>query len=217
VASAIIILYWGTFPIMQKFHVTGAIFILITSILLCGCTSPATPYSPSHAPSEISTTPTLYTPDPSISMTLNVASLPPGSVLPDIYTCKGTSESPAVSWDGIPPGTKSLVLILDDPDAPAGTFTHWIVYNIPPLKGGLGRAQPNAKVLANGAQQGDTSAGSRGYYPVCPPIGTTHRYVFRLYAVDMDITQPTADRESIDWAMTGHTVAKTEVTTTFTR
>jgi Raf kinase inhibitor-like YbhB/YbcL family protein len=146
-----------------------------------------------------------------------VASLTPGAILPDIYSCKGAGESPAISWDGIPDGTKSLVLILDDPDAPAGPFTHWIVYNIPPTAGGLAPAQPNAKVLASGAQQGETTAGSRGYYPPCPPIGTTHRYVFRLYAVDMDITQPTADRNSIDWALNGHTLTKAEFTTTFRR
>jgi Raf kinase inhibitor-like YbhB/YbcL family protein len=150
-------------------------------------------------------------------MHLQVSTIANGGALPDAYTCKGSGTSPPVSWDGIPPGTKSLVLILDDPDAPSGTFTHWIAYNIPPGKGSFAPAQPNAKVLENGAQQGDTSAGSRGYYPPCPPIGTTHHYVFRLYAVDMDITQPTADRDSIDWALTGHTVASTTLTTTFRR
>ena len=104
------------------------------------------------------------------ALTIRVASPSMGSVLPDIYTCKGSGESPAVSWDGIPPGTKSLVLILDDPDAPNGRFTHWIVFNIPPESRELTQAQPNTKVLANGAQQGDTSTGSRGYYPPCPPI-----------------------------------------------
>jgi Raf kinase inhibitor-like YbhB/YbcL family protein len=154
---------------------------------------------------------------PSGAFTITVDSIAAGSVLPEVYTCNGASESPEVAWDGIPSGTKSLVLILDDPDAPNGRFTHWIVYNIPPVPGKLEQAQPNAKVLANGAQNGDTSAGSRGYYPPCPPIGTTHRYVFRLYAVDMDITQPTADRDSIDWALTGHTIAETKFSTTFKR
>jgi hypothetical protein len=117
----------------------------------------------------------------------------------------------------IPSGTKSLVLIIDDPDATAGTFTHWIVYNIPPTAGGLSAGQPDEKVLSNGANIGDNSAGSRGYYPACPPIGSTHRYVFRLYAVDMDISQPTADRDSINGALSGHTIAKTEFITTFKR
>jgi Raf kinase inhibitor-like YbhB/YbcL family protein len=190
--------------------------IVFSLLLVAGCisTAPSSPLSPSAVQNPSPPTPSS---GPAGSFTLHVASLAPGSVLPDLYTCKGTSESPAVSWDGIPNGTKSLVLILDDPDAAAGKFTHWIVFNIPPNAGKLGGAQPNQKVLSDGAQQGDTSAGSRGYYPPCPPVGSTHRYVFRLYAVDMDITQPTADRDSIDWALTGHTIAETEVITVFKR
>jgi len=190
--------------------------IIIVVVLSGGCTSsaPSSPVSP--ALSQPAEKQALSTASPG-SFTIKAASLTPGSVLPDVYTCKGASESPEVTWDGVPPGTKSLVLILDDPDAPNGRFTHWLVFNIPPDSSGLTRAQQNAKVLANGAQQGQNSGGSRGYYPPCPPIGTTHRYVFRLYAVDMDITQPTADRESIDWALTGHTIAQTEFTTTFKR
>jgi Raf kinase inhibitor-like YbhB/YbcL family protein len=192
-----------------------AVFIIVV-VLAGGCMSsvPSSPVSP--APSQPAEKQVSSSSPPGAFM-IRAASLSPGSVLPDVYTCKGASESPEVAWDGVPPGTKSLVLILDDPDAPDGRFTHWLVFNIPPDSSGLTRAQPNAKVLANGAQQGETSAGSRGYYPPCPPIGTTHRYVFRLYAVDMDITQPTADRDSIDWALTEHTLAKTEFTMTFKR
>ncbi|HJX56053.1 MAG TPA: YbhB/YbcL family Raf kinase inhibitor-like protein [Methanoregula sp.] len=199
---------------MQIRYLISTILIIVI-LLLSGCISTAPPAtSATIAPTQ----PAYITPPASPSgFTIRVNSLGAGLPLPDAYTCKGASESPEVSWDGIPAGTKSLVLILDDPDAPNGRFTHWIVYNIPPVSGELAQAQPNAKVLANGAQQGDTSAGSRGYYPPCPPIGITHRYVFRLYAVDMDITQPTADRDSIDWALTGHTIAETKFTTTFTR
>jgi Raf kinase inhibitor-like YbhB/YbcL family protein len=189
--------------------------IIIIVVLAGGCISsaPSSPAAP--APSQPADPGASYTPPGAFS--IRAASLVPGSVLPDVYTCKGASESPEVSWDGVPAGTKSLALILDDPDAPGGRFTHWLVFNIPPDSHGLPRAQPNAKVLANGAQQGEHSGGSRGYYPPCPPIGSSHRYVFRLYAVDMDITQPTADRDSIDWALTGHTIAQTEFTTTFKR
>lgn len=190
--------------------------IIIIVVLAGGCISsaPSSPVSP--APSKPADQGASSTAPPG-AFSIRAASLVPGSVLPDVYTCKGASESPEVTWDGVPAGTKSLALILDDPDAPGGRFTHWLVFNIPPDSRGLPRAQPNAKVLANGAQQGETSGGSRGYYPPCPPIGTSHRYVFRLYAVDMDITQPTADRESIDWALTGHTLAQAEFTTTFKR
>ena len=181
-----------------------------------GCTSQA----PSSLGSPLSSIPANQQTGstvPSETFMIRVASLLPGSVLPDIYTCKGASESPEIKWNSVPNSTKSLVLILDGPDAPNGRFTHWIVFNISPDSYGIPRAQPNSKVLANGAQKGQNSAGSRNYYPPCPPIGTPHRYLFRLYAVDMDISQPTADRESIDWALTGHTIASTEFTTTFKR
>ena len=191
--------------------------IVMVCIFFSGCMSttpqPPIPATPSPVQSGIQT---ISGSSPG-EFSIRVDSVDEGSVLPDVYSCKGSGESPEVAWDGIPAGTKSLVLILDDPDAPKGRFTHWIVYNIPPISGELGQGQPNAKVLANGAQQGDTSAGSRGYYAPCPPVGTTHRYVFRLYAVDMDITQPTADRDSIDWALTGHTISETKVMTTFKR
>ncbi|MGA2918052.1 MAG: YbhB/YbcL family Raf kinase inhibitor-like protein [Methanoregula sp.] len=192
--------------------------LLATGIV--GCTAPA----PSAAPESVSPTPTTGSISPPVAsaapagtLTIRVGSLSPGSPLPAASTCLGASESPAVSWDMIPSGTKSLVLIIDDPDATAGTFTHWIVYNIPPVAGGLSAGQPNEKVLDDGANIGDNSAGSRGYYPPCPPIGSTHHYVFRLYAVDMDITQPTANRESVDGALLGHTIAKTEFVTIFKR
>jgi Raf kinase inhibitor-like YbhB/YbcL family protein len=187
--------------------------IIIVVVIAGGCTSSGSTSPVSPAPSQ----PAYQQASSPAPFVIRAASLTPGSVLPEVYTCNGASESPEVAWDGVPPATKSLVLILDDPDAPNGRFTHWLVFNIPPDSRGLTRAQPNAKVLANGAQQGETSGGSRGYYPPCPPIGTTHRYVFRLYAVDMDITQPTADRDSIDWTLTGHTIAKTEFITIFKR
>ena len=191
--------------------------IIIVGVFFSGCISTRPQSEIPAAPAPVqSGTQTMSVSSPG-EFSIRVDSLTDGSVLPDVYTCKGASESPEVTWDGVPVGTKSLVLILDDPDAPGGRFTHWIVYNIPPVSGELAQAQPNTKVLANGAQQGDTSAGSRGYYPPCPPVGTTHRYVFRLYAVDMDITQPTADRDSTDWALTGHTIAETKFTTTFKR
>jgi Raf kinase inhibitor-like YbhB/YbcL family protein len=150
-------------------------------------------------------------------LTLSVDSLSTGAALPDVYTCKGAGESPQVSWSGIPPEAKDLVLIVDDPDAPAGTFTHWLVYNIPPGSRELAQGQPSIKVLSNDAQQGESSTGSRGYFPPCPPIGSTHRYIFRLYAADIYIALPTADRAAIEQALNGHTLAKTEFTTTLKR
>jgi Raf kinase inhibitor-like YbhB/YbcL family protein len=205
-----------TCPIMHNCSFLLLAAFIVVVVIFGGCTSPAPSSFGSPSPSPPVNQHAVSTVHSETFM-IRAASLTPGSVLPDVYTCKGTSESPEVAWSGVPNSTKSLVLILDDPDAPNGRFTHWIVFNIPPDSHGLSRAQPNTKVLANGAQQGQNSDGSRSYYPPCPPIGTTHRYVFRLYAVDMDISQPTADRESIDWALTGHTIAATDFTTTFKR
>jgi Raf kinase inhibitor-like YbhB/YbcL family protein len=200
---------------MQNRWIIPAAVIISVLVFLAGCTS-AIPSSPANSPAVKPDTRTSAS-IPSPAFTLRVDSLGAGSVLPDVYTCKGAGETPEVAWDGIPAGTKSLILILDDPDAPNTTFTHWLVFNIPPVSAELARDQPNTKTLDDGAQQGRTSSGYRGYTAPCPPIGSTHRYIFRLFAVDMDINQPTADRESIDWALTGHTIAKTEFATTFKR
>ena len=193
------------------------LFVLVLSgfVIIGGCTSTTSPSGssqpaqPGQQPAQSAAT--------SGTLTLSVDSLSPGSVLPDVYTCKGSMVSPQVAWSGIPAGTKSLVLIVEDPDAPNGLYTHWLVYNIPPLDGGIEQGQTNAKVLANGAQQGESSNGFRGYFPPCPPPGSTHRYIFRLYALDLYLTLPTADRAAIDQALASQTIAKTEFITTFSR
>jgi len=189
-------------------------------VSVCGCTITAPPgASPTPVPTAVAppSAPQTQSPASSGPFTIAVDSLVSGSVLPDIYTCQGASESPLVSWLNVPAGTQSLVVILDDPDAPLGTFTHWIVYNIPPETREIPRAQPNAGVLSNGARQGDNSAGSVGYYPPCPPQGKSHRYVFTLYAVDTDIPPATADRASINQTLTGHTIGQAQFVTTYGR
>lgn len=191
--------------------------MVIAWILLCGC-SGTFPSPPGTATAPAATTVPTTTGAPAAgTFSLSVDGVPTGSALPATYTCTGASATPGISWTNVPAGTKSLVFILDDPDAPSGTFTHWLLYNIPATALSIDPDQPNTKVLSDGAQVGTNTAGSRGYYPPCPPVGTTHRYVFRLYAVDMAISQPTADRSSVDWALSGHTLGEAEVTTTFTR
>ena len=170
----------------RVFFLPVAMIVTLVIASACASSPKQSPENPSPAPLP-GATPQTKSPVQSVVFTLKVDSLALGSALPDGYTCKGTTGSPEVSWAGIPPGAKSLVLIMDDPDAPAGTFTHWVVFNIPPEPGMLSTGQPNATVLSDGARQGNSSAGSRGYYPPCPPIGTIHHYVFRLYAVDTGI------------------------------
>jgi len=199
---------------IRSFLVLYVFLILMAGIV--GCAAPGSSSAPVLGHS-VSTSAPVSPSGSAGSLTLRVGSLTPGSPLPATSTCTGANESPTVSWDRIPAGTKSLVLILDDPDAPAGTFTHWIVYNIPPVAGGFSTGQTDGNVPDTGAHVGDNSAGSRGYYPPCPPVGSTHRYVFRLYAVDTDITLPTMNRSAMDDALSGHTLTETDFVTLFKR
>ena len=195
-----------------------SISIIIVFILAAGCisSSPQNPQSASQTPLAQSPIITGTPAGPGVFV-IRVENLNPGDFLPDAFTCKGASESPQITWDNVPAGTKSLVLIVEDPDALKGTFTHWLVYNIPPESRELTRAQPGVKVLSSGAQQGETSAGFRGYFPPCPPPGPAHRYIFRLYAVDTNITQPTGDRDSINIALEGHIITQALFVTIFAR
>lgn len=151
------------------------------------------------------------------SFSLRVESLTSGSVLPDRFSCRGAGISPEVSWEGTPPGTKSLVLIVEDPDAPNGIFTHWILYNILPADGVIPEEQTGGMTPDDRAQQGVGTSGSLGYYPPCPPVGSTHRYIFRLYASDVVLSLPAVDRAAADSALAGHTLATTEFVTLFGR
>lgn len=150
--------------------------------------------------------------------TLHAAGIADGTSLPRAYTCgAGMPASPPVTWENVPEGTKTLTLIVDDPDAPSGTFTHWIVYNIPPERTEIPEDVGGVKEIAGGGQQGTSSADQRGYYPACPPIGSRHRYVFTLYAVDYTMGLPVADRDVIDVMLDGHWIEKAVVTTYFAR
>lgn len=132
-----------------------------------------------------------------------------GDMIPSKHTCDGTNTSPPLQWQGLPPGTTSLALIADDPDAPMGIWVHWILYNIPPTCGGLPEGMPKDSRLPDGTLQGTTSYRTTGYGGPCPPSGT-HRYYFALYALDrmLDL-KPGATRGEIDNAMRGHVLAET--------
>jgi Raf kinase inhibitor-like YbhB/YbcL family protein len=134
-----------------------------------------------------------------------------GGVIPKEYTCDGSDVSPALSWRGIPENAKSIALIMDDPDAPGGTFVHWVLFNIPPGMTKLPRGVPENRTLNDGSSQGITDFGRIGYGGPCPP-GGTHRYYFRLYALDTMLNlQPGASRKQLDDAMRGHILAQGEL------
>jgi Raf kinase inhibitor-like YbhB/YbcL family protein len=135
-----------------------------------------------------------------------------GEVIPSEYTCTGKDISPGLSWTGIPEGTKSVVLIMDDPDAPGGTFVHWVLFNIPAMTQKLPKAVKKDKVLEDFSRQGMTDFGYIGYGGPCPPPGKYHRYFFRIYALDKMLELlPGASRNQIDRAMKDHILANGEL------
>jgi Raf kinase inhibitor-like YbhB/YbcL family protein len=142
-----------------------------------------------------------------------------GAVLPQRYTCDGAGISPPFRWDLVEPGTFDFTLICEDPDAPKGTFTHWLLYNIPWGTRRLEEGLPNHGVLSMGANQGTNDFGTLGYGAACPPRnGKNHHYVFRLYALDGDIhIKPGATRQQVMDAMRGHVLAEAEITALYRR
>ena len=138
------------------------------------------------------------------------------SPIPARYTCDGRDTSPPLSWSQPPQGTKSLVLIVDDPDAPEMTWVHWLLYNIPPSIDGLAEGIGQER-LPKSTRQGTNSWQRTGYGGPCPPIGR-HRYFFKLYALDIllpDIQQP--GKKQLEQAMQGHVIAKTQLMGTYQR
>ncbi len=124
------------------------------------------------------------------------------STIPKKHTCDGQDVSPQLSWSGVPEGTKSLVLIMDDPDAPVGTFVHWVLYDLP----------PDVKELPEGVQgvgvQGVNDFRRTGYNGPCPPRGPAHRYYFKVYALDTTLGLKAGARKAdVEKAMQGHILA----------
>jgi hypothetical protein len=140
-----------------------------------------------------------------------------GSPIPALYSCKGRDISPALSWSDAPAGTKSLALIMDDPDAPGGTWVHWVIYNIPASASGIQEAAPAQAKLADGSLNGTNSWGKLGYGGPCPPSGT-HRYFFKLYALDTMLGLPSgANKQNLLSATMNHILALVELIGTFSK
>jgi len=127
-----------------------------------------------------------------------------GGLIPAKYTCDGADVSPPLQWDAVPEGTKSIALISDDPDAPMGTWVHWVLFNLPAQTRELPENVPTDETLPNGAKQGITDFGRVGYGGPCPPSGT-HRYFFKIYALDTELQIDTgAGKRGLLKAMEGH-------------
>ncbi|MHB0857599.1 MAG: YbhB/YbcL family Raf kinase inhibitor-like protein [Anaerolineae bacterium] len=134
-----------------------------------------------------------------------------GGRIPARYTCKGDDVSPPLSWRGVPTGTASLALIMDDPDAPNGPFAHWVLYNIPVDTTDLAEHVSEASPPA-GATFGRNARGTTRYVGPCPPQGSEHQYYFRLYALDQQLDLGAgATRAQVLDAMRGHILTSSEL------
>jgi Raf kinase inhibitor-like YbhB/YbcL family protein len=146
-----------------------------------------------------------------MSFSVKTTAFQEGGTLPRKYTCDGSDLSPALTWTGAPAGTESLALIADDPDAPVGTWTHWIAWNIPP-EAALPEGVAKVESLSDGTRQGRNDFKRIGYGGPCPPPGKPHRYFFRLYALDAKLdVKPGASRKELEHAMKGHVLAQAEL------
>lgn len=152
-----------------------------------------------------------------MEITLKSPAFGQGEPIPEEYTCDGRNISPPLEWSDIPEGAQSLAMIVDDPDAPRGTFNHWIIYSIPPDVPEFTENVEKEKTLPSGARQGVNDAGKIGYTGPCPPSGT-HRYFFKIYALDSALDlEPGANRKQIDDALRGKIIAQGELMGTYKR
>ena len=173
--------------------------------------SPA-PAAPAATPTAAAPAPTVATPPPAAAGTPAAAKLAvtstafaEGQTIPKLFTCDDRDVSPPLSFAGVPPQAKSLALIVDDPDAPMGTWVHWVLFGLPPDQKALPQAyQPKGPV-----KQGKNSFGKVLYGGPCPPSGPPHRYFFRLYALDRALDlKAGASRADVDTALKGHVLAE---------
>jgi Raf kinase inhibitor-like YbhB/YbcL family protein len=145
-----------------------------------------------------------------------------GGAIPKLYTCDGKDVSPPLTWSGVPVTARSLALICDDPDAPRGIWTHWVIFDLPASVGGLGEGVPaheRVTVTEGGgsAIQGKNDFGKPGYGGPCPPSGT-HRYFFRIYALDTELgLGPATTRQDLLRSIKGHVLAEGELMGTYSR
>jgi len=136
-----------------------------------------------------------------------------GETIPKKHTCDGADASPPLAWTDPPAGTKTLALVCDDPDAPAGTWVHWVLWDMPPATRSLPEGVPSQAKLEDGTRQGTNDFKKTGYGGPCPPPGAPHRYFFKLFAVDTVVgLAPGGTKVALEKAIEGHTLGRAELT-----
>jgi Raf kinase inhibitor-like YbhB/YbcL family protein len=141
-----------------------------------------------------------------------------GAPVPRGCTCDGEDLSPELAWTGTPPDTASIAVIVEDPDAPGGVFIHWVLFNLPAERAGLLSGIPRGPLLPDGSGQGVNSFGRTAYSGPCPPKGQRHRYFFRVFALDREVTiRGGATAGQLRSAMEGHVLAEGHLMGTYQR
>jgi Raf kinase inhibitor-like YbhB/YbcL family protein len=147
-----------------------------------------------------------------MSLQISSAAFSPGGTVPRKFTCDGRDVSPQLKWNDPPANTQSVALIMDDPDAPAGTWAHWVIYDLPANTRELPEGVAKQEQLPSGARQGRNDFGKIGYGGPCPPPGKQHRYFFKIYALDVKLDlKAGATKADVERAMKGHILAQAEL------
>jgi hypothetical protein len=153
-----------------------------------------------------------------MALTVSSTSFSNGAEIPKKFTCEGEDAPPQLSWSGAPSSTQAFALIADDPGAPAGTWTHWVLYDLPASTTTLSEGLPKSEQLPDGTKQGRNDFRKIGYDGPCPPAGKPHRYFFKVYALDRKLNiKPGAGRNEVEKAMQGHVQAQGEYMGTYRR
>jgi Raf kinase inhibitor-like YbhB/YbcL family protein len=151
-------------------------------------------------------------------MELTSSAFTEGGPVPAKYTCDDKNMSPPLKWSGVPTNAKALALIADDPDAPSGTWVHWVLYDLPATATELAEDVPKSQYVAAGAKQGLNDFRHLGYGGPCPPHGKPHRYYFKLYALDGALElKPGATKKDVERAMEKHLLAHAQLMGTYQR
>jgi Raf kinase inhibitor-like YbhB/YbcL family protein len=147
-----------------------------------------------------------------VSFQIKSVAFSPGGTIPKKFTCDGPDDSPQLTWTDPPAKTQSFALIMDDPDAPVGTWVHWVIYDLPASARELAEGITKKEQLPSGTRQGRNDFGKIGYGGPCPPPGKPHRYVFKLYALDVKLgLKAGAKKSDVERAMQAHILAQTEL------
>ena len=147
-----------------------------------------------------------------MSLQISSTAFSAGETIPKKFTCDGPDVSPQLKWNEPPANTQSIALIMDDPDAPAGTWVHWVLYDLPANTRELSEGVAKQEQLPSGGRQGRNDFGRIGYGGPCPPPGKPHRYFFKLYALDAKLNlKAGATKADVERAMKGHILAQGEV------